>query len=581
MTPLRLGLLLACARLGAALLAQGRPRGARGPPRSPKLDQHESAVREALRGCRGIGCAIRYVAFNDSSFEFHHVSSSMEEGVVVHELAMQSLRWMEWYTRMRHWTHKLYILVPKSLTPTMPEASWATLVLNDMDVKNASSFAISTNTITIILSDLPPIDFDIRGNRSNRTDEEWLKAFSWKMYASHPEQPDWPIEMPSAKATLRAMDVAQEFMNEQVRKIQKYGSPGWNLSNFVVVGASKRAMAAYMACAVDPVRVKAIVPTIISMRFGLSGSAVRPGRRKHPVRGSLVQLPSDRNGSRSSLLRDPYDAFYIPESDLMNLTNLTNRTGYDSFIGGMSDFMDPTQRPQDLPDPYRAQGLMGLLPAVARRVYSIVDPYYYIERLAACDKLVLNVGRDTWFSPDTTRKYYADLPGSKSLMVYGPSTHYDLYNHGFKEAMEAWVNGLVLEQARPEIGWEIDVETGKIRAWQVSNHTPTSVQFWTAASKKDSHMAKREPEDWVRSRWSSRPVSVDDAEGHWQVDVQGTRSRGRFRAGYLEFKYPAPRPGGAPWRLTTEVSVVPSRHITTRLLDDGMIVKRKGKYEYV
>jgi len=69
-----------------------------------------------------------------------------------------------------------------------------------------------------------------------------IKAFTWQHLEKVPEHPEWLLELPNAKATVRAMDAAAEFSKELGLSVKRFG----------VAGCSKRANAAMMACGHDP-----------------------------------------------------------------------------------------------------------------------------------------------------------------------------------------------------------------------------------------------------------------------------------------------------------------------------------------
>merc|ERR1712080_726874 len=90
-------------------------------------------------------------------------------------------------------------------------------------------------------------------------------------------------------------------------------------------------------------------------------------------------------------------------------------------------------------------------------------------------------GKDEFFAPDCTWAWYQKLPGPKAFYMFGKANHAG-YHQGpeFKDAADAFINGILLEKPMPEINWTIEKTTGDITVRQVSNHTPTSVRLWSA-----------------------------------------------------------------------------------------------------
>lgn len=267
------------------------------------------------------------------------------------------------------------------------------------------------------------------------------------------------------------------------------------VDRFILTGHSKRGMAAWMAGAVDR-RVEAIIPLDISLN----------------LQGSGEEQVQDYGG--------------IPPRAL----------------------------------PYRNEGALNMTLEQKNRSFAIIDPLNYISRLTM-PKMAMFAGKDEFFPPDVTRTWWGSVPDPKTLYVFGNSWHrpFDLEGergnpmNKYFDTAEAFVSGLLLGKPIPEIKWTIDSKTGAINVKQVSEHTPTSVKLWSAQTAGGSRR------DFRSATWKETgdlsPLSNGDGLA-WGASIPAQGSR--WIGFYIAFEYEAPRPGGSPIRMTTEVSVVPN-----------------------
>lgn len=280
-------------------------------------------LAHVLKGCSGIECVQRYVDFDDHKFKWRHAGSKKDKhGNSIHTLAMTSQAWMVHETvgeKKEGWTHTITVVVPKGLKNSSVEAGWATLIIDSTGGEFlATEYAKRTGAIGVYLSDVPQEHLGIKGDsRGTDLDEESLKVMSWVEYARHPDHPEWPIEVPDAKSTVRAMDAVEEYMMSSLP-----------VSKWVLTGASKRASATYHTAAVDS-RVKAIIPIEMGANrkaemedvihnFGgvVEGAIEYDNDGANDVAGVYTE-----NGRRVDKVADPIyflDKLKIPKLILMN-----------------------------------------------------------------------------------------------------------------------------------------------------------------------------------------------------------------------------------------------------------------------
>lgn len=456
---------------GAALSLEGKKKRSRA--RDPIL---------ALQGCYGLDCVERYAFLDDGAFGWELVSQTHGHGWIKYTVKMISQTWLAEFIKghdgLMH--HTLTIVVPDNLSSNPEQQPWASLFINEAPWL-AEEMARRTGVVSACLSDVPRNFVDLTSDNRGPLDEETLKAVGFVNFAKHSRHPEWPIEMPGTKATVKAMDAMQALLSDHV--------PWATPSRFIISGASKRGMIAYLTALVDP-RVKALNPVIITL---------------------------DTN--EVSMLRRQALG---PEGE-----TVYDREGADTVLVGEA----------------------------GARVEAIVSPLDYAPRLTM-PKLLLNCGNDDWFPPDQLGLWWERLPSPKSFYLFPNSPHTGIEmeavtklsnGNDFLDAVDAWVNGLVMDKQEPELSWNVDQITGEISVQLLSNHTVSSVHLWKAET------ANGETRDFRHVRWNSE--LLDPSKRHWQVTPRP--SPGRWQAMLVSFMFPGPKPGGTEWRRSTEVSVMP------------------------
>jgi PhoPQ-activated pathogenicity-related protein len=114
-----------------------------------------------------------------------------------------------------------------------------------------------------------------------------------------------------------------------------------------------------------------------------------------------------------------------------------------------------------------------------KELYSIVDPYYYRERLTL-PKYIVNGSGDQFFLPDSSQFYYAELKGEK-LLRYVPNADHGLKNTDAVQSIAAFYHTILSGKPRPEYSWTFEAD-GTIRV--LSKTKPTKVAMWQANNPK-------------------------------------------------------------------------------------------------
>ncbi|MFZ4790372.1 MAG: PhoPQ-activated pathogenicity-related family protein [Candidatus Competibacteraceae bacterium] len=192
---------------------------------------------------------------------------------------------------------------------------------------------------------------------------------------------------------------------------------GKSIKDFVVLGGSKRGWTTWLTAAVDK-RIRAIVPASIDM----------------PNLGRQFIHHWESYGFYAPALKD-YVAFDLP---------------------------------------CRVQTPAG------KALLQVIDPYAYRDRYTM-PKLILNATGDQFFTPDSSRFYYAGLPGPKWLR-YTPNTDHFQSTEVILAAL-SWIDDVLDNQTSPQVAWTLEgagtlriTTTAKPREVRLSQATHSSAR---------------------------------------------------------------------------------------------------------
>jgi PhoPQ-activated pathogenicity-related protein len=178
----------------------------------------------------------------------------------------------------------------------------------------------------------------------------------------------------------------------------------------------------------------------------------------------------------------------------------------------------------------------------AKALYAIEDPFSYRDRLTL-PKLMINAAGDQFFLPDSSRFYFAELPGPKFLR-YIPNTDHGLKDTDVPRTLAAWHHALLNRTPLPEFTWT----NGADGTLTVNTRTkPASVVFWQAHNPKarDFRLESLGPV------WTSTPVEGDGDVFRAPIP----KPEQGWAACFMELTFNLG--SVAPLKLTTEVIVSP------------------------
>uniref|UniRef100_A0A914DK95 Uncharacterized protein n=1 Tax=Acrobeloides nanus TaxID=290746 RepID=A0A914DK95_9BILA len=321
------------------------------------------------------------------------------------------------------WWHYLAVVVPEkirfknngSLYITKGHNDWSIPDEKNYDILACTALALITGQITGCLFDIPNqnIIYAADPTQENREEDATI-AFTWAHFLNDPTDPTWLIRFPMVKASIRGMDTMTAFVNDQLPQL------GCNLQYYSVAGASKRGWTTWLVGAVDPNRVKVIIPMVLDA-----------------INFLAVEHHEYKSYGGWGYALAPYREM-----------NLTLR------------FDDPN------------------FPLLQQ----MIDPYFYRERLTM-PKLVVNSGMDEFQQPDDTHYWWNDMPGPKHFLL-APNTEHEMVTGILEiiPAIGAYVIAQNQHMEIPEFVWTIDNVTGEIVATMEYDRKIVSAAVWWAYS---------------------------------------------------------------------------------------------------
>jgi PhoPQ-activated pathogenicity-related protein len=178
-----------------------------------------------------------------------------------------------------------------------------------------------------------------------------------------------------------------------------------------------------------------------------------------------------------------------------------------------------------------------------RKLRGWVDPYSYRERYRNIPKLILLGTNDPYWTVDSLRHYWSDLPGEK-FIFQTPNAGHNL--GGGKQASQtlaAFFQMVADQEERPAFDWKFD-NGPKPRLHMKVNRPAASIRLWTADS------ADR---DFRNDKWTSRELEIKPGSSIADTAIELPASGYRAVMGEVVLKTAA----GREYKLSTQVQVLP------------------------
>jgi PhoPQ-activated pathogenicity-related protein len=187
--------------------------------------------------------------------------------------------------------------------------------------------------------------------------------------------------------------------------------------------------------------------------------------------------------------------------------------------------------------------------AEEQALLEIEDPFQYRDRLTM-PKYEINAAGDQFFLPDSSRFYFADMPGEKYLR-YVPNVDHSLGLETVGGALDvanglmAWVRAQLENYPRPRFWWNIDRQRATMTVRTLDK--PLTALLWQATNPngRDFRLETIGP--------AYRSTPIEPANGVYNVAVNAPATG--FTASFVEFTFQGP--GQTRFVFTTEVLVTP------------------------
>ena len=132
-----------------------------------------------------------------------------------------------------------------------------------------------------------------------------------------------------------------------------------------------------------------------------------------------------------------------------------------------------------------------------------VEPYFFKEKFTM-PKLLINAGSDEFFSTDSWRFYYDQLPGEKYLQ-YIPNVNHSLNGRYLNENLFSFYTRIINGQSFPNIVWEIKNDSliakvdshqdYKVSIWEANNKITRDFRLWEEGELWDQIQLERNNKD--------------------------------------------------------------------------------------
>jgi PhoPQ-activated pathogenicity-related protein len=181
----------------------------------------------------------------------------------------------------------------------------------------------------------------------------------------------------------------------------------------------------------------------------------------------------------------------------------------------------------------------------ARKLWTMVDPYFYRDRITV-PKLIINGNNDRYWTVDALNLYWDGLKGDK-WVLYVPNAGHKLQQqvNGKGDHTRA-VNGLaafarhyVKDNPMPKLSWKHDEADGKLRLTVAARPAPAGARLWVADAQT---------RDFRQATWVSRPAQVKKGK----ISATVERPKKGYRALYAEVDYEM---DGIAYHLSTQLRV--------------------------
>ncbi len=300
-----------------------------------------------------------YVKRAEPNFSWKKLATAETPQGVVHTLEVTSQKWQGIV-----WTHGLQVVVPKGVKPQ------ATMVLWNQGGKPSAGSAVLALQIAERVQ--APVAFlygvpnqPLFGGKT----EDALIAETFVKYLET-DDGTWPLLFPMVKSVVKSMDAIQAFAKTEWQ---------FDVTHFVVTGASKRGWTSWLTAATGDPRVKAIAPLVIdTLGFAaqMQNQLVAFGKPSEMIadytKAGLIPIPESPAARKLWAMVDPWayrDALTLPKMLVMHQRPVLATRRPEQLLGRPEGSEGDRLRPQRRARPARdgRRRLAATLPQAGHR----------------------------------------------------------------------------------------------------------------------------------------------------------------------------------------------------------------------
>jgi len=335
-----------------------------------------------------------YIALPDPNYSYFDTGVTIEgPGYTGYILNMTSQQWLTYEDSDRSiWWHYAVVVVPHKIEFTTVGTVYITGGSNtdglpsgtDEDILLCVDLALTDKVTCTVLFQIPnqPIVFAADPTHQSRSEDAMI-AFTWYHFIMvNSSEPYWLARLPMTKAVVRCMDTVTDYTTKKFN---------FQISQFIVAGASKRGWTTWLTGAVDP-RVIAIIPIVMD--------ALNFIENVHHFWRAY--------GGWSFALKDYYVMNFTREIDLPNTALMAD----------------------------------------------IIDPYVYRSRLTM-PKLVIDADGDEFFMLDDNHYWWDNMQGEMHLLMVQNAEHSEATGLPWvSQSATSFIWAILNNQPRPTMTWE-------------------------------------------------------------------------------------------------------------------------------
>jgi len=158
-----------------------------------------------------------------------------------------------------------------------------------------------------------------------------------------------------------------------------------------------------------------------------------------------------------------------------------------------------------------------------KKLMSYVEPYYFKEKFTM-PKYLINAGSDEFFSTDSWRFYYDELPGDK-LLRYVPNTNHSLNGRYLNDDLISYFYRIINDIDMPTLKWELNDNNLNVALDYEGNY---NVSIWNAKNQNG-----RDFRLWQEGElWQKINIQKSN-DNNYQVEIED-KSNG-YEAIMMEF----------------------------------------------